>query len=299
MSPQPKKNRFDETPQHAWPVVRPALRPAGRKPGLWQRIRGFFRLFSAMEGRLPPATPESSMPSLEPLQLSSSTRIDDFSFFEDDDEEIAKIAASNPGTLILFSSLDTVFDQRPLDVPFYTARKGRAFISLLFSEKNLPDAEILERVVEGSHPMTLRLTAVVDGMSPILRASLVFPDNLRNPLVLETLLHLADEDVQEFLQAAADSDELDLLLRHESRPGATIDLSVSAPRLPGLVQSQVAVLARDFHRTLSPAELGPSRQVSARVYRSSQLGSERDAGVKLRRVGRAKCLLREERPAAW
>ena len=287
----PKKNRIEETPEHSWPLVRPAGRRAGQPLSLWQRLSGWFRGRSATESWTPLAIPENSMPTLEPLS-STFAQTDDFDFLDYSDEDIAKLVANNHGTLVLYSSLDVIFDNRPPDVPFYTARKGRAFIALLFSERSLSSALTLERVAYGEHPMALDLKAIVDGRSPILRASFIFPDKLRSPLVFETLLNLCDEDVLEFLQAAADSDELDLLLRHESAPEATIDLSVSAPRLRGLVHSQAAALGRNWQRDLLAPELAASRQGAGSAYRSSQYGIEHAGGVRLRRAGRARCLLR-------
>lgn len=294
MSSQPKKNRLEETPQHSWPAVRPNEPPGREGAGLWQRIRHFFSLFSAMGSRLPPATPENSMPNVEPVRLPASAR-DDSLFDDDDDEVMEKLAANNPGTLILFSSLNSVFCDRPFDDPLYTAGKGQALIAIYFSEKNLPHPETLERVASGGYPITLHLTAEPKWPSPVLRADLVVPDNHRLPLVFETLLDLRDEDVQDFLQAVVDSDELDLLLRHEENPETTFDLSVSAPRLPALVITQLAILANDPRRDAPPVELGAGRKTYSRVYRSSRYSLERDTGVKLRRVGPARCLLREER----
>ena len=267
----------------------PSEHPAGGGANVWQRLRGWFRLWR-MTGSPPPAMPpEVSAPTWEPLQLGSSSS-DDFSFFDEPEEDMAKIAANNPGTLVLFSSLNAMFEERPFDVPFYTARKGRAFIVLIFSEKALPRAATIDRVASGDHPMALDLTPILDGDSPILRASLMFPDHIRAPLMFETLLNLGDEDVQEFLQAALDSDELDLLLRHEAEPELTIELSVSAPRLGRLVHSQVTALGSGWPRDETTADSAKRKQRTARVHRTTQSGSGSD--VKLRRVGRAKCLLR-------
>lgn len=293
MSPQPKKDSFEETAQHTRPSLRIGDRKAAPKRGLWQRVRSLFKQPPATSTWLPAVSAEHSMPTLEPLALSYP-HSEDFSFLEDEesDQNLSAIAANNPGTLILFSCLDLAFDNRPFDVPFYTARKGRALITLLFSEKTLPGETTLDRVVAGDLPMALNLSAFGEGESPILRASLMFPDKLRSPLIFESMLNLRNEDVQEFLYTVLESDEIDLLLRHESNLAATIDLSVSVPRLSELVRTQVALLGSGWSKELSPSELSTSGQAVARVYRSSDHASDGDRGVKLRRIGRAKCLLR-------
>lgn len=293
MSLQPKKSSIEGTAQHTLPSVRLGEPASGVSPSLWQRFRGLFRPRPAPSSWLPGMSAEHSMPTLEPLALNFQ-KSEDFSFLDDEEpaQGIAAIAANNPGTLILFSCLDLAFDNRPLDVPFYTARKGRALITLIFSEKTLPGAATLDRVASGDHPMALNLAAFIDGESPMLRATLMFPDKLRSPLMFETLLNLRDDDVQEFLRTVLDSGELDLLLRHESEPGTTIDLSASVPRLIELVRTQVAALGSGWSRELSPAELATSGQSVAHIYRSFEHVSEGDRGVKLRRMGRARCLLR-------
>lgn len=133
-----------------------------------------------------------------------------------------------------------LIENRPFDVPLYTAVNGRATICILFAASSIPDHHVIGSVVTSRSPMALQLRAFIDGPYPVVRANFLFPDNPRSPFFLESPLDVANGDFQDFCLAVLDDDRVDIVIQHELAGDLTYGVTCRAPRLAPLLQAEVA-----------------------------------------------------------
>jgi hypothetical protein len=194
------------------------------------------------------------------------------------------------GESVLFFSWDEKLAKRPFDRPFYTAMIGRACILINFSAASIAREEAVAEVLESAYSCELQLEPFLGGGYPVLRCNFLFPDDPRDPYVLESPLNICDGNAQDFCKSAVADEEVDLILGHERSRGMYA-VSCRAEGLASTVSSAVHRLMKTFRSGATRADFDSSVAQMERVYPRALDGLKRHLMIKLVVTGAAKTAL--------
>jgi hypothetical protein len=173
------------------------------------------------------------------------------------------------GVAGIFDSWEEFLEDRPVDVPFYTAPLGQAVIATLVSRASVPRAGVLAQIEQLRHPFALHTRAFLDAPYPLLRMNLLIPDNPADPLCLETSLDLRDGDAQDFIRALMIHRTADVVLAHEEDPSSVVVLPLAAARLVALLEREANVVVQALPPGADVAEVIRARRMLEQVFVSA------------------------------
>jgi hypothetical protein len=160
------------------------------------------------------------------------------------DEEKMRHNWGVEGTVTTYHSSDSHFEQRPLDIPFYTGLDGLAYITVLLASRSIPRPSVLAEMVQASRPFQIHAKTFLDAAYPVLRMNLWVPDNPADPFCLESPLDIRDGDAQDFLEAVERQERIRIVLAHESDLSHSWQVEVEAPGLAAVLRKEVAKAVR-------------------------------------------------------
>jgi hypothetical protein len=136
----------------------------------------------------------------------------------DDDIQSTKqaLAITAAGSVSVYASWSDEIEERPFDIPKYTAFHGVPTIVIYVSSRYIPDTNNLANVFGRKFTWAWRGSAFLDGPYPVLRCTLSLPDNPSDPLFLESPLNIREGEVQAFCEGALRNEQIDILVAHES-----------------------------------------------------------------------------------
>ena len=153
---------------------------------------------------------------------------------------------------VISESWNRTFADRPFDMPFYTALNGRACILIYFSSQNISGPDEIVSVLQGQFPMAIQAEMVLPASYPIVWCAFIFPDDYRNPLILETWMDVLEGNFQDFCSAAYADEHVDILIEHQDAPNELISVGCRvrglAPMLKREVARAIAALPSDTNR---------------------------------------------------
>lgn len=192
------------------------------------------------------------------------------------------------GESIILANWNDLLEKRPMDIPYFTALKARATILVFLSRQSIQQANIIETVLNSNLPLALQVEAFLKGTYPILRCNFVFPDNPRDPLILETPLDVTDGNVQDFCNAVVADETIDLILTHEHLGGRIFAVAVSAAGLAEVLKREVKSTLAALPRAATSEEFQRSIKVMEEVFPSGASGFFQNKSIALKVAGEAR-----------
>ncbi len=164
-----------------------------------------------------------------------------------------EMASTQLGEFKIYSSWWDELKHRPFDRPEYVAFGGTPALVVYLSSEAVRTPSLLKQMFAEQRSWYWFVSAFLAGPFPVLRCSLLVPDNPADPLVLESPLNICNGDVQEFCKGVVAKEELDLIVGHEGLPRE--EYAAVSMRAPGVA----ALLRREYNqaaRALSPDATG-------------------------------------------
>lgn len=149
------------------------------------------------------------------------------------------LASSQLGQLRIYSSWWEELKHRPFDRPEYVAFAGTPALVVYLSSDAVRSPSLLKQIFAEQRSWYWFVSAFLAGPFPVLRCSLMVPDNPADPFVLESPLNICNGDVQEFCKGFVLKEELDLVVGHEELPREEYAaVSLRAPGVAGLLRRE-------------------------------------------------------------
>lgn len=185
-------------------------------------------------------------------------------------------------------SWSDIIKKRPADVPFYTALKGRACILVLLSSQTVRDPDVIEKVLTSNLPLALQVEAFLKGTYPILRCNFVFPDNPKDPLILESPLDVTDGNVQDFCNAIIGDETIDVILTHETSRDEIGACAVQASGLADMLKREVNRVLAELKPAATVQDFNDSMKTMEHVFPSGSAGVSAQKCARLKITGEAR-----------
>jgi tetratricopeptide (TPR) repeat protein len=193
------------------------------------------------------------------------------------------------GTSTIFGSWGDFLTKRRFDAPYYTALNNRACILVHFSSQLLTSEKQLEEILNPKVRLPLQIETFLGGNFPVIRCSLVIPDDPTNPFVLEAGLNILDGDVQDFCRAVLEDEHVDFIVKlEEAQGGRYHSIGYHAPGLSRVMEREIKRALRALQPASTRRDFIASSKKMETVFPTATVGVEPRKCIALTVSGKAR-----------